>query len=110
MDLSRRLEDEEEPSGKQYQFLAAETQVADGEQLLFQGDDPTDCEEKDEPHCARSKEAHAASAVLHLRWKFRCEDRDEDDVVDAENDLERQQCGKCRPCGGVREPVHVTRR
>ena len=48
-------------------------------------------------------------AFLLPLGKLRCEDRDEDDIVDAENDLERQKRNQCAPSCGVRQPFHAER-
>ena len=57
-------------------------------------------------HDHREREADLAGLVLLLGRQLAGEDRDEDDVVDAEHDLEGGQREEADPGLRVGEPVH----
>ena len=61
------------------------------EQRLGQPGDPDDRPQQRDPHHHRGDQADAARALLLLLRQFRRQDRDEDDVVHAEDDFEEGQ-------------------
>ena len=55
-----------------------------------------------------SAEPYRAGLALLLRRQFACEDGDENDVVDAEDDLQHSQCEESDPCFGAGNPIHLS--
>ena len=80
-----------------------------GEHRRGQPDDPRDREQQQDAHHHREAEADDPGAVALLRRQPLDEDRDEDDVVDAEHDLEHRQGQQGDPRLGVGQQVHASR-
>ena len=61
------------------------------EERLRQADDPGDRQQQQDPHPHRQPQADVPGLIALVRGEALDEDRDEDDVVDAEDDLEHGQ-------------------
>ena len=79
------------------------------EQRLGQGHHPADAQQQQDAHAHGREDAHAAGAVALILGQLVGEDGDEDDVVDAEHDLERGQRQQRDPDLGVRQQFHGAR-
>ena len=91
VDLLGRLPDQEEAAGDQDQVAPGEAVPEGGEDGLGQPDDEGDGREQDEPHDQRRRDAEAARPDPVLGRQLVGQDRDEDEVVDAEHHLHRDQ-------------------
>jgi branched-chain amino acid transport system permease protein len=78
------------------------SQVGDFRVLVHQ---PGDREQQAEPHHERGGEAHPARFRLLIEREFPGQDRDEDDVVDAEHDFHRGERRQADPAFGGEEHV-----
>ena len=107
MDLGDRLVDQEQSAEDEDDVLPREPEVADGEDLLGQGDEPSGEEDQDHAHRHREREPEVPGLRLLLLGELGGEDRDEDDVVDAEDDLEHEQCDEDRDQVGRESEAEV---
>ena len=103
------LPDQEQAAADQDQVAHREPVVADREHRLREPDDPRDRQQQEDPHPHREPEADRPGAVPLLRRQALHEHRDEDDVVDAQDDLEDRQGQQGDPRLGVGDPFHRTR-
>jgi hypothetical protein len=92
VDLVGRLGDQEQAATEQDQVAPREASTENREQRLGEPHHPGQREEEPEPHDERERDAEAAGLRLVLGGQLGGEDRDEDDVVDAEHDLHRGEC------------------
>ena len=102
--------DEKHAAGQQDEFFARKTEVAtqqrESEQLIFQRDDPPNAEQEHKTHASRCKETDLASPILLICRQFGCQNRDENDVVNAKNNFQHKECNESTPCRGVAQPTH----
>ncbi len=89
VDLPRRLEDEEEATRDEDEV--APGQPPDDKERPREAHDPRDREQEGQPGSERQGQAQAPRPRLLGRRQAAAEDRDEDDVVDAEDQLHRGQ-------------------
>ena len=100
------LVDEERTAGDQDQVLPRQGKAHDFERRLGEADDPGDHQQQRDTEYQCERQAQAASTVGLLLGQARNQDRDEDDVVDAEDGLEQRERGERDPGLWVGEPVH----
>ncbi|MNT24953.1 hypothetical protein D3C72_1604540 [compost metagenome] len=91
-------QDQVAPAEGGIEALAMDAQVEDGRR---QADDPADGGQQTQAHDQGQTNADAAGALAMLGRQLVRQDRDEDQVVDAEHDLHDHQGHKSRPGGGV---------
>ena len=98
MNLVGRLRDQEQPAADQDDVAPREGHAAHAEDRLGQADQPHQQAEQEDAENEREREPDLPRA-LRLRLGNASDDnRQEDDVVDAEHDLERRQRQQRRPC------------
>ena len=85
-------------------------QTRDAEQRRGERRDPGDAGEQPETHEQGEREAHEAGPVAPLRGQLVGEDRDEDQVVDAEHDLQHDEGAEPEPGGRVADPAEQVHR
>jgi len=91
VDLHGSLGDEEQAAAEEHQVLSGDLQPEDGEQRCDELHHPGDPEEEQNPEAHGEEQPDLPGLLLFRGFDLRGEDRQEDDVVDAENDLERGQ-------------------
>jgi hypothetical protein len=101
VDLARRLPDEEQAAGQQDRVAPRERMIEQREHGLGQARDPCDGAEQREPHHQRETDAEPLRAGALRFRQLVAEDRDEDQVVDAEHDFHHDERQERRPDGGV---------
>jgi hypothetical protein len=106
-DLGRGLPEQEQAAADEDQVSPRELDAGDREHRRGQADDPRDGQQQQDAHAHREPQADVAGAVALARRQLADEDRDEDDVVDAEHDLEHRQRQQGDPGLGVRQQVHA---
>ncbi len=104
---SRRCSCQQEQAAEEQDQIAARDIVPDnGEPRRRQPDDPGEREQQHDARDHRAQQAEAACARLLRDGQLPGEDGDEDDVVDAEDDLEERQRPEGNPSLWVSNPVH----
>ncbi len=106
VDLPGGLGDEEEAAHDEDDVAAAELEAGDLEERLREADDPVDAQQQQDAHAHRGQDADAPGPVALVVRQLVGQDGDEDDVVDAEDDLERRQRQQRDPDLGVQQQVH----
>jgi hypothetical protein len=101
-----RLEQQEQPAQQQDQVASRQVHAAEREQRLGQRDDPRNHGQQADPHQQCQRQAEQARAVALLRGQLFGKDGDEDQVVDAEDDLEHDQGREAYPDVRVEQPFH----
>ena len=91
VDLARALEEQEQASRDQDEITPRERPAEHLKQRRVEADDPGEHRQQPDPREHRSRQPDAPRAPLLLRRKSPGEDRDENDVVDAEDDLQHRQ-------------------
>src|SRR5437879_5386674 len=91
VDLPRRLADQEEAAADQDEVASTQAVAQHGEQRPRESHHPRDREEQPDADAQREREPEPPRRILLPRGQPPGEDRDEDDVVDAEDDFERGQ-------------------
>ena len=110
MDLGRGLPQQEEATTDEDHVAPRELVPGNGEERFGQADDPGDRQQQQDPHPHRQTQADVPRLIALGRRQALHEDRDEDDVVDAEHDLEhgqRQQGDPGLGGGEQRDEVHA---
>jgi hypothetical protein len=108
MDLLGRFPDQEQSAGEQDEIPPAELMAEQRKQRLRQLHDPRDRAQKSEAQYQRAADADAARARALVFGQLVGQDRDEDQVVDAEHHLhgdEREERHPCRRIGSPGKPV-----
>ena len=101
VDFLGRLPDQEQAAGDQDQVAPGEAMAEGGEHRRRQLDDDRDGGKQHQPHDQRRRDAQLPGAgPLRLR-QFVGQDRDEDQIVDAEHDLQHHQRQQRDPGGRV---------
>jgi hypothetical protein len=90
-DLDRRLADEEETAREEDQVPARELVAEQGEEGRGEPHDRADPEEETDAHDDAEPDADAGGACALALGQARHEDRDEDEVVDPEDDLHHDE-------------------
>ena len=105
VDLRGGLGHQEEAAAHEHQVAAGDVAPEDREERRGEPHDPADGEEERQPRAEREEEAELARLVLLRGRQPAGEDGQEDDVVDAEDDLEGRQGGQRDPGFGLGEEV-----
>src|SRR5690606_35225869 len=100
-DFLRTLIKKEESAQQQNQTLTGDigfcpTEI-ESEPGLLHTDQPTDSEQKGNPHEHREEHTEFGCFFPLIVRKFSGNDRNENDVVDTEDDLKEGQCEECNP-------------
>src|SRR5690606_30209309 len=106
MQLHRALGEQEDTAANQDQVSAREGELTDAEQRLGERNNPRDREKQSDPHHQRERQADHARLVALMRWQLVREDRNKDEVVDAENDLKDDKGPKTDPDIRIRKKFH----
>src|SRR5262245_7980802 len=109
MDFQYALHQQEQAAEKQDQVASRDTLLAKIEPRLREPSEPDDGEEQRDARDHRERKPADARRVALLRRQPPDENRDEDDVVDAENDLEQRQRDECDPGLWVGEQLEHAR-
>jgi hypothetical protein len=95
VDLERRLPDQKHATDDQNEIAAGNILREKGEERPRQPDDPGNREQQRDPHRHGREQTCSPGTPLLGRWEFSRENRNEDDVVDAENDFEKSEGDEC---------------
>ncbi len=101
MNLARAFRDQEEAAADENQVAAGERMAQQMKQRRSETDDPGERGEQRDAHDHRARQADATGTPLLLTGKLARQDGDEDDVVDAEDDLEHRQREQAQPRFGT---------
>ena len=104
--LHRRLGQQEEAAHQQNQVAPGERQRAEGNQGCGEFDEPGDDGEQAKTHDHGERQADKAGFVTLVRGEFVRQDGDEDQVVDAKDDLEHDKGEQADPDIWVKKPFH----
>jgi hypothetical protein len=99
------LEQQEQATAQQDQ-VTPEKLWSNTKQRLGQLHDPGQRRQQHQPHQQCQRQADHPRAVALVRRQLVGKDRDEHQVVDAENDLQHDQGCKAHPYRGVSQPFH----
>ncbi|MNV09923.1 hypothetical protein D3C71_1004320 [compost metagenome] len=102
----RALEQQEQSAAQQDQITPGEAVLEQGDQRFGQFHDPGQRGQQHQPHQQRQCQPDHPRAVALVRRQLVGQDRDEHQVVDAENDLQHDQGCKAHPYRGVSQPFH----
>ncbi len=91
VDLGDRLVDEEEPARDEDEVLPRERNAPQGHDGFGERDDPARRKDEADTDEHRERKTEVARPRLLLLGELGGEDRDEDDVVDAQHDLKDEQ-------------------
>jgi hypothetical protein len=109
VDLGRALPQEEEPAADEDQVTNGDGPAEDDRKRLRQPEDPGDRQQQQDADPHREPETDPAPSCLLLRRQPSRDDREEDDVVDAEHDLQDRQRRQRDPRLGVGQEFHGPR-
>lgn len=101
------LEQQEHATEQHDQVAAGEALAEYLEQRLGEGHHPRDARQQAQAHQQRQRQAEDPGAVAQVRRQLVGEDRDEHQVVDAEDDLQHDQGRQAEPGSRVSYPFHV---
>ncbi len=111
VDLGRGLVQQEDAAADEDHVAPREVAPERVNNGCGEADDPGDRQQQQDPHPHRQAEADQPSLIAPFRGQSLDEDRDEDDVVDAEDDLEQGQREKGDPgirAGQQGDEVHAS--
>ena len=111
VDLGGGLPEQEDAATDEDDVAPREVTIEQRDERLRQADDPRDRQQQQDPHSHGQPQADVSGLIALVRRKPLHEDRDEDDVVDAEDDLEHRQRQQGDPgLGGCEQgdEVHVS--
>jgi hypothetical protein len=106
VNLERRFREQEQAAADQNQVAARDVDVEHAEQRLLQPHDPRQEQQQQDARAHREAEAKEPRALPLRLGQAPDENADEDDVVDAENDLEQRQRRKRNPRFWRSDPLH----
>ena len=109
MDLLGRLPHQEQPAGDQDQVTPGKAMPERREHRRRQLHDDRDGGKQDEAHHQRRRDTKPARACPLSFRQLVGEDRDEDQIVDAEHDLQHHQRQQRDPCGRIENEGEVRR-
>src|SRR5829696_6694654 len=109
VDFERRLSEQEEPAADQDQVAAGNALAENREQRRRQAYYPRNRHQQQNAHHHRGHQPGAPRLQLIRRRQLARQDRDEDDVVDAENDFEEGERDEREQAVGGQEGVHVSK-
>ncbi|MNI09135.1 hypothetical protein D3C73_621890 [compost metagenome] len=95
------LEQQEHTAEQHDQVTSGEALVEHFEQWLGQGHQPGNTRQQAQAHDQGQGQADEACTVALLGWQLVGEDGDKHQVVDAEHQLQHDQCQQAQPGGGV---------
>ncbi|MCY1440762.1 hypothetical protein D9M71_570470 [compost metagenome] len=98
---------QEQATEEQDQVAAGNALFEQHEQVGSQAHDPGDRQQQQDAGDHGQRQAEDPGALLHVLGHAADQNRDHDDVVDAENDLKSRQCKKGNPDLRVGQPFHV---
>jgi hypothetical protein len=110
VDLDRGFVDQEQPTEQQHQVPAADALFTDRQQRCAHAHHPAQREEQEDPREHREEQPQPLGfALAVLPVQFAAEDGDDDDVVDAQHDLQHRQREQRDPSltGGQRGGVQA---
>ncbi len=126
VDFADGLDDEEETADEEDEVLAGEGEFTgligvgavvsgvalaegpwDGEEGFLHAEDEAQEHEEDDSGDDGEDEAFAAGFLALVCRQFAGEDGDEDDVIDAEDDFEEDECEETDPCRAAVDPREV---
>jgi hypothetical protein len=105
-DLARCLVEQEQPAAQQHQVAPAEGVAGDREQLGRQAHDPAERQQQRDARDHRERQAGAARLVALCSGEPAHQDGQEDDVVDAQHDLEGREHPEGDPQRRVEQQFH----
>ncbi len=108
VDLHRRLHQQEKPAGDENEVAPGHAVAPHGEHRLRERHDPADAREQRQAHDQGEHQTDPPGALALARWQPAGENRDEDQVVDAEHDLERNERRETDPDRRIRHPFHLS--
>src|SRR5262249_29980956 len=91
VNLARRLVDEEQAAAQQDEVASRDVPVSHGDQRLGEPHDPRNREEKQDADAQGQGDAEPARELLLAHRQLRHQDRNEHDVVHAEDDLDDRE-------------------
>lgn len=106
MYLVRALKEQEEAADDQYQISSRDRISKDGEERRRQTHHPREREEQYHAHHESEREPDETRTRLILFRKTSRQDRDEDDVVNAQDKLEQRKRQERDPNIRVKNPFH----
>ena len=104
MDLVHAFPEQEQPTADQNQISPRE-RLTQGEQRRRQSHDPGDRQQQQDPGPHRQPQAESACGVALRLGQATDQDRDEDDVVDAQNDFKRGERRQRYPRVRIGDPI-----
>src|SRR5690606_34468932 len=105
VDLRSRLGEQEQPAGQQDDVAPGDREVEDLEQRRGQLGEPHETRQQHEAADQREAEAEALGEQAAVLRDALGDDRQEDDVVDPEHDLEKGEGQQAGPDGGIGNPL-----
>ncbi|ENN86158.1 hypothetical protein RHSP_33312 [Rhizobium freirei PRF 81] len=105
MQLHRALEQQEQAAENQDEVAAGQAKAPDGEQRRRQRHHPGDRGEECQADDEGQRQADHACGIALVRRQLVGQNRDENEIVDTENNLENDQGSKTDPGGRVGYPV-----
>ena len=107
MDLDRCLDQQEKAAEQQHEIASGDLYGAprDHEQGLCELGNPREREQQQDPRDHRKPEPQQPRRVALFRREPAHEDREKDDVVDTEDNLESRQGCQRGPCFRARHPI-----
>src|SRR5690606_21221219 len=105
-DFHGALEQQEQATEEQDQITPGNPVIHDGEQVVGQAHDPGDRQQQQDPRAHRQRQTEEARLGLLLLGQARYQDRDEDDVVDTEDDFQGGQGQERDPDFRAAQPFH----
>ncbi|MNJ16789.1 hypothetical protein D3C77_110550 [compost metagenome] len=107
VDLLGAFPQQEQATEEQDQVATGNTLVEHHKQVGGQTHDPGDRQQQEDSGDHSQGQAENPGALLHVLGHAADQDRDHDDVVDAENDLKGRQGKKGNPDFWAGQPFHV---
>jgi len=106
VDLRGALPEEEQAAGDQNHVSPRDSLVKDAEQRLGEPHEPGERRQEPDAHHHGKQQPEPPDGLSPRRRQLVGEDRDEDDVVDAEHQLERDQRQECEPGLRIAQKLH----
>ncbi len=103
------LPEQKEPAAQQDEVAAGERLAGELEQRIGERHHPSDRQEQADPRPRGERKTDRAGATAFALAQACDQNRNEDDVVDTEHDLERGERGERNPGARIRQPIHGTR-
>src|SRR4026208_451747 len=106
VDLACRLHEQEQTSNQQNEISTGESLAENRKELGREAHHPGDCEQQPQTEQEGQREAKLSRRLLPAGGKLVDQNRNEDQVVDAEDDLHRRQRDQTEPGGWLGEKFH----